>query len=237
MAFCPWVYHGKRCCEAVAEYLEGLVERLNTKPERAWKARRRRVGEHLRLSCENVRFPLTKRPSSAAKHFRFRLGVPEDAAELAALHTAVADHLTGRYGKGPWSSHTSEKGVLYAMRQSKVLVATEGAAIVATLRLAKKKPWAIDTSYFTKCERPLYLLAMAVAPARQRQGIGRRCLEQAERIAGAWPADAIRLDAYDANAGGGPFYRRCGFLERGRVSYRKTPLVYYELLVTKTDPS
>jgi hypothetical protein len=86
----------------------------------------------------NVRFPLTKRPSSAAKHFRFRLGVPEDAAELAALHTAVADDLTGRYGKGPWSSHTSEKGVLYAMRQSKVLVATEGAAIVATLRLAKK---------------------------------------------------------------------------------------------------
>ena len=149
---------------------------------------------------------MTKRQSSAAKHFCFRPGVIEDAAELAALHTVAADHLTGCYGKGPWSSHTSEKGVLYAMRQSKVLVATEGAAIVATLRLAKKKPWAIDTSYFTRCERPVYLLAMAVEPTRQRQGIGRRCLEEAERIARAWPADVIRLDAHDANAGGGPFY-------------------------------
>lgn len=43
------------------------------------------------------------------------------------------------------------------MRNSRVFVATEGAAIVATLRLATKKPWAIDTGYFTKCYGPLYL--------------------------------------------------------------------------------
>ena len=180
---------------------------------------------------------MTKRRSSAIRHLRFRPGVPEDAAELAALHVAVADHLTGHYGKGPWSAHTSEKGVLYAMRYCKVLVAMEGAAIVATLCLATKKPWAIDTSYFTKCKKPVYLLAMAVTPSRQRQGIGRRCLEEAERIAREWPADAIRLDAYDSNAGGGPFYQRCGFAERAHACYRKTPLIYYELLQTKTDPS
>src|SRR5271154_1411089 len=90
---------------------------------------------------------LGKRPSST-RHFCFRAGVPGDVAELAALHTAVAEHLTSDYGKGPWSSHTSGKGVLYAMRHSEVLVATEGAQIVATLRLATKKPWAIDTNYF-----------------------------------------------------------------------------------------
>ena len=180
---------------------------------------------------------MTKRQPSTTKQFRFRPGVPGDAAELAMLHTAVADHLTSLYGRGPWSSHTSEKGVLYAMRHSKVLVAMEGAAIVATLRLASKKPWAIDTSYFTKCEKALYLLAMAVAPARQHQGIGRRCLEEANRIARAWPADAIRLDAYNADAGGGPFYQRCGYAERGRGSYRNTPLIYYEFLLAKTNPS
>jgi GNAT superfamily N-acetyltransferase len=128
---------------------------------------------------------LTKPQSSATGHVRLRPAVPEDAAELAALHTAVADHLTSLYGEGPWSSRTSEKGVLYAMRNSKVFVATEDAGIVATLRLASKKPWAIDVRYFTKCEKVLYLLAMAVAPARQRQGIGRRCLEEATRIARA----------------------------------------------------
>lgn len=180
---------------------------------------------------------MTKRQSSATERFHFRLAVPEDAAELAVLHSAVADHLSRLHGEGPWSSHTSEKGVLHAMRNCKVFVAEEGAAIVATLRLCAKKPWAIDTSYFTKCKRPLYLLAMAVAPARQRQGLGRRCLEEANRVARAWPADAIRLDAYNANAGGGPFYQRFGYAERGRVTYRKAPLIYYELLLARTKPS
>jgi GNAT superfamily N-acetyltransferase len=71
---------------------------------------------------------------------------------------------------------------------------------------------------------------MAVIPDRQRQGIGRFCLEEARRIAEAWPADAIRLDAYDAKAGGGGFYERCGWTEKGRVSYRGVPLIYYELI-------
>ena len=161
--------------------------------------------------------------------FTFQPATPADAAALAALHTAVAEHLTALHGQGPWSSKTSEKGVLYAMRHSKVFVARAGAEIVGTLHLATKKPWAIDTSYFAACRRPLYLLAMAVAPAKQRQGLGKRCLQAAVKIAQAWPADAIRLDAYNAAAGAGPFYTRCGFTEVGRVTYRRAPLIYYEL--------
>lgn len=151
--------------------------------------------------------------------FSFQPGTADDAAALAALHTAVADHLTHLHGSGPWSARTSEKGLLYAMRTSRVFVAREGTEIVATLRLATRKPWAIDPIYFSRCRRPLYLLAMAIAPARQRQGIGTRCLQQATEIAKAWPADAVRLDAYDAEAGAGPFYARCGCTEVGRVTY------------------
>jgi GNAT superfamily N-acetyltransferase len=162
--------------------------------------------------------------------FTFELANPGDAAALAVLHTAVADHLTGLHGTGPWSCKTSEKGVRYAMRTSRVFVARLGTELVGTLRLATKKPWAIDTSYFSACRRPLYLLAMAVTPARQRQGIGRLCLQEARRIAEAWPADAIRLDAFDAKAGAGGFYERCGWTEKGRVSYRGAPLIYYELI-------
>ncbi len=163
--------------------------------------------------------------------FKLQLGVADDAAVLAAIHTAVAEHLTREHGCGPWSTKTSEKGVLYAMRTSQVYVARQGPEIVATLRLATKKPWAIDTRYFANCSRPLYLLAMAVTPAKQRQGIGRRCLEEVERIAKAWPADAIRLDAYDADAGAGSFYARCGFTEVGRAAYRDAPLIYFERLL------
>jgi hypothetical protein len=44
------------------------------------------------------------------------------------------------------------------------------------------------------------------------------------------PRYALRLDAYDADAGAGGFYAKCGFREVGRVVYRKNPLVYFELL-------
>lgn len=161
----------------------------------------------------------------------FERATLDDAASLAALHTVVADHLTGLHGQGPWSSKTSEKGVLFAMRTSQVFVARLGGEIVGTWRLATKKPWAIDTKYFSPCQRPLYLLAMAITPARQRKGIGQLCLQEALRIAKAWPADAIRLDAYDAKAGGGGFYARCGWTEKGRVCYRGAPLIYYEFVL------
>jgi GNAT superfamily N-acetyltransferase len=164
--------------------------------------------------------------------FSFQLATVEDAAALAALHTASAEHLTQQYGRGPWTMKTSEQGMLHAMRGSQVFVARQGAEIVGTLRLTTTKPWAIDTSWFSACRKPLYLLAMAVTPARQRQGIGGRCLEEAKRIAKAWPADAIRLDAYDAVAGAGPFYARHGYREVGRATYREAPLIYYELLLT-----
>lgn len=103
--------------------------------------------------------------------------------------------------------------------------------LAGTLRLSTRKPLAIVPKYFTPVARPLYLLSMAVAPRRQRTGIGRRLLDEALGLARAWPAEALRLDAYDAPAGAGEFYRRCGFTEVARVEYRASPLIYFEKLV------
>jgi GNAT superfamily N-acetyltransferase len=72
---------------------------------------------------------------------------------------------------------------------------------------------------------------MAIALTKQRQGIGTRCLEEVKRLARAWPTDAIRLDAFDAEAGAGPFYAHCGFTGVGRASYRNGPLIHYELVL------
>lgn len=152
-----------------------------------------------------------------------------DALAIARLRTAAADDLTRRYGDGHWSSSVSERGVLRGIRDSRVLAARAGGAIVGTLRLTPKKPWAIDGGSFTAVGRPLYLVDMAVEPAMQRQGVGRALLAEAAAIARAWPADAIRLDAYDAEAGAGGFYAACGFTEVGRLVYRRVPLVYFEL--------
>ena len=154
-----------------------------------------------------------------------------DAPALAALHTTVAECLTERHGRGPWSMKTTEKGALHAIHNSRVYVVRNGDEMAAALRLTTKKPWAIDTSYFTPPSRPLYLIGMAVAPALQGRGIGRWCLKKIAPIAKAWPADVIRLDAHDAPAGAGGFYARCGFAERGRATYRGALLIYYEMLL------
>lgn len=150
---------------------------------------------------------------------------------VVALRTAAARDLTARFGRGHWSSEATERGTLYDMRITQVWVARSGRAAVATFALGTRKPWAIDRSYFTACERPLYLTSMAVRPDYQGRSVGRRCVEEIIRIARAWPADAVRLDAYDSPAGAGDFYARTGFQHVGSVVYKGNPLVYYEILL------
>jgi GNAT superfamily N-acetyltransferase len=111
-----------------------------------------------------------------------------------------------------------------------VLAAHDGGAIIGTLTLQTKKPWAIDASYFKPCPKALYLINMAVAPDRQRSGVGRALLAEALVVARAFPADTIRLDAYDAPAGAGGFYRKCGYTHVGGKVYRGVPLLYFELM-------
>ncbi len=152
----------------------------------------------------------------------------EHANAIWTMRSLVAAFLELQHGNGHWSSEPSESGVLNAVHTSYVLVAFEGSKLVGTLRLLTKKPWAIDASFFTPVERPLYLVDMAVAPGSQRKGVGRALLKEANRIAAAWPANAIWLDAYDSLAGAGGFYASCGFSEVGHKEYKGTPLVYFE---------
>jgi GNAT superfamily N-acetyltransferase len=154
-----------------------------------------------------------------------------DIPAIASLRMATAEKLTAAYGIGPWSGTTTEKSVLFAMRKSSVFIARRQGKLIAVMALGATKPWAIDRKYFSKCARPLYLTNMAVAPELQRQGIGRLCVEAAKKIAENWPAQAIFLDAYDAAAGAGEFYSKCGFREVGRASYRGVPLIYFEMFL------
>jgi GNAT superfamily N-acetyltransferase len=155
----------------------------------------------------------------------------DDVADLIALRTEVNQRLALQYGPGYWIASQTEKGTLFMMRRATVYIARRRNRLIATLALSSRKPWAIDTKYFSPSKRPLYLTAMAVHPDEQRKGLGRLCIEAAQRLGAAWPSDAIRLDAYDTAAGAGEFYSKCGFREMGRVSYRKTPLIYFEMLL------
>lgn len=159
------------------------------------------------------------------------LAAAADVPAIVALRTEASNQLTSRHGPGPWSRGPTERGVDFERRSSALYVVRDGPAIMATLRLATRKPWAIDLRYFTPVKRPLYLLALAVSPSRQRQGLGHACLAAAVELARAQDAGAINLDAYDAPAGAGPFYEKCGFREVGRASYRGCPLRYYQRML------
>ena len=171
--------------------------------------------------------------SISAMQFEFETAREEDAAELTVIRNEGAKHLTEKFGVGPWSGGCTEKGVLFGMRTSQMVVARENGRIVGTFSLQTKKPWAIDPTHFAKVRKPLYLVSMFVAVERQGKGIGRQLLEEAVKIARKWPADAIRLDAYDAVAGAGDFYAKCGFREVGRAKYREVPLRYFERVVER----
>jgi GNAT superfamily N-acetyltransferase len=160
-----------------------------------------------------------------------------DAAQLASLHNAVAERLTREHGRGHWSHCTTERGVRWSLKISRVLVARRRRTrkIVATAALQTRKPWAIDVAYFAKVPRPLYLVGLAVDPKARGRGLGRRMIAAAIEEAKAWPADAIRLDAYDTAAGAGTFYAACGFREVGRVTYKGTPLRYFEMRLSRED--
>ena len=144
---------------------------------------------------------------------------------------AAAGALTAKFGVGSWSSLVNERHAQLMLRHARVRVGREGKKLVTIVRLASKKPWAIDVAHFTPVKRPLYLTGMAVAPTHQGQGLGRLAIEDAVRVAREWPADAVRLDAWDAEAGAGDFYLKCGFAERGRVKYKGSPLRYYEVVL------
>jgi GNAT superfamily N-acetyltransferase len=162
---------------------------------------------------------------------KFRDATIGDVPAIAGLQNAAAGALTARFGPGFWSALGTERGAAQALRHARTRVGRDGKRILTVVRLAMKKPWAIDVAYFTPVKRPLYLTGMAVSVSHQGQGLGRIALEDAYAVAEEWPADAIRLDAFDAEAGAGGFYARCGFTERGRAVYRGDPLVYYERLV------
>lgn len=161
----------------------------------------------------------------------FEFATATDLPALLQLRLTVEADLARRFGNDRWITTISEKSVARGMKSSRVLIARSGGRIIGTLRMEKKKPWAIDLKYFTPVVCAVYLHDVDVEPRVQRSGVGRQLMDHAKVVARKWPVDAIRLDAYDGPSGGGPFYAKCGFTEVGRKVYRGVPLVYFEFVL------
>ena len=120
----------------------------------------------------------------------FRDATLKDVATIVALQNAASAALTARFGLGHWSSPVTERSAVLSQRHARVRVGVSGVSVLTVLRLATKKPWAIDVSYFTPVKRPLYLTGMATSVAHQREGLGRMALADARVVAGACAAYA-----------------------------------------------
>ena len=154
-------------------------------------------------------------------------------ADCGGSDLRVAEDLTRQHGARHWCSAPcpeAERGP-----GDRVVSGDRGrdeGQVSPTLRLVTKKPWAIDPAYFANVRRPLYLLSMAVS----RSPEGRHQPAAAGRgavVAAGWPADAIRLDAYDHAAEAGPFYASAAITRSGGY-VSNCPLRYFELLLCVT---
>jgi GNAT superfamily N-acetyltransferase len=155
----------------------------------------------------------------------------DDIPELVAMRTRVSRTLAKKFGEGFWAGRPTEGGERFLMRIGQVYIARYRGRLSATLALTTRKPWSINVENFHACAKPLYLRAMAVDPARQLKGVGRRCIAEVRGIAEDMGRDAIRLDAFDCAAGAGGFYRKCGFTETARVVYKGVPHIDFEMFL------
>lgn len=152
-----------------------------------------------------------------------------DVPAIHRLSRDAADALTRDFGPGHWSKVTTRKTLRKAVDLGSLYVVEADGQVAGTFRLSSTKIPFYRKSWFARPDDPAaYLRDMAIDPAHQRKGLGRAAMAAMERRARAEGLRAIRLDAYDAGAGAGAFYRKCGYTLVHQGNIGATALEYYE---------
>ena len=160
---------------------------------------------------------------------------PEDARHVREIRLRAAEHLTGRYGVGHWSGVSTLRTLKKHALESSIFAVESAGTMVGTFTLSEKKIGFYRKSWFANPEdAAIYLTDMAIDPAEQRKGTGRWCMVQIESIAQSRGILEVRFDAYDAPAGAGAFYRKCGYTRVHWGSIGSTALEYYEKSLLRT---
>jgi GNAT superfamily N-acetyltransferase len=153
-------------------------------------------------------------------------------ADISAIQTVrqrAADALVRAHGPGHWGWVPDRSNLLREMKRRTFYVVVSGDVVVGSFKLSCTAPGFFDLARFAEPDAPAtYLTGMAIDPDYQRQRIGRWCMSWIEPIARHDHSRAIRLDAYDHAAGAGPFYERCGYEQRGRLTFNGVNLLLYE---------
>lgn len=158
----------------------------------------------------------------------FRMANKSDARAVRAVRLAAAEDLVQRFGPGHWSTVSALPTVKRQADAGLVLIA-ESNAIVGTGTISSQKIPFYRKEWFRWPEdAAMYLTNMAVHPDHQRNGTGSQIMREIERRAVAEGLLAVRFDAYDAAAGAGRFYEKCGYRCVHRGDVNGVALEYFE---------
>lgn len=136
-----------------------------------------------------------------------RPAVPEDRTRIVDLYLALRDHHRALQPANPrylvprsgWE-RTIDRAM--ANDEAKVIVAEEDGVIVGFMKLAfVEKPWG------KSCE----VETLVIDDPRRSLGIGRRLMDEAERIARDSGAAGVRVDVLFENESAREFYERLGY--------------------------
>ncbi len=139
-----------------------------------------------------------------------RAGEP-DATGVNDLVSAAYSHYAPLIGRTPIPMLTD---YAEAIQARDVWVLVDGAAIVGVLDLEARPDH-------------LWLENVAVLPARQGRGLGKRLLEHAEAVARERGLPEIRLLTNELYAANIAMYERYGYVETHRLPHLGTDLVHF----------
>lgn len=134
-----------------------------------------------------------------------RLSDLRDASRLMELDALV------------WDNRTSPSTMAWASREKYLQQCPPGRQLVAGVEdeLCGYLGFASPTAM--SCHRHVYDIHIAVHPAYQRQGLGRRLIEAMKRLAAEQGIRKLSLRVLSTNPRAIAFYESCGFKQQGRL--------------------
>lgn len=129
-----------------------------------------------------------------------------------------------RLGLSHWVPPYALEKLRRDARNRQVYAALHANQVIATFTLGTALPLsyekipAILEMWNTPQPRALYINHLAILPAFQGRGLGRRCIQTIEDMAAEQGCEVLRLDSYSRHAGLQIFYPKLGFRNVGRFA-------------------
>lgn len=157
--------------------------------------------------------------------------IKEDRKSLTALYRTVAADLR-RDGVYQWDQFYPNRFVIIGdVKRGAVFGIRDGVKVIGAVVVDRRQSGRYNSlPWFDRTGDPVCIHRLAVHPAYQGQGLGKRLLQFAEEQAQSAGGTSIRLDVFTGNPAAVGMYRRAGYAEVGAIRYplRKAPYLCFE---------